>query len=516
MKHLVLGILGVFFLFVLSCEKDAPTSVSQSEKETIIEPQTSAPIILPAPEAIAPVVEPLTPEIIDPPWWSYPTIGFGSGGGLRRPRIMPTCIDGILNQDETDIDCGGPNCDGCDAGERCLIGSDCQSLSCQGGTCVAPSCSDGIQNQDETGIDCGGLVCGACDGSPCSDNSECASGFCFNGQCATPELTCFDDIQNQSESDVDCGGPNCSPCRDGSTCVTGSDCLGGVCATNFCFTSSCNDGTLNLEETDIDCGGSICAPCANGSNCSVGTDCESGFCNAGTCAACGPGSTQACGSDVGECVAGMQTCVGGIFGACVGDTGPATEVCDNLDNDCDGITDEGTTYFADDDGDGFGSVADTTNSCEPTPPAGFVSVAGDCNDAAPAINPSATEICADSIDNDCDGSIDESCVCTPGATMMCGTNLGSCSSGQQTCSATGAWGACSGATAPQIEMCNAVDDDCDGALDEDTTRPCSTICGSTGTQVCTAGAFGACMPPAEDCSNSVDDDCDGMVNEGCP
>ena len=51
--------------------------------------------------------------------------------------------------------------------------------------------------------------------------------------------------------------------------------------------------------------------------------------------------TQACGSDVGECAAGAQTCSGGAWGSCVGEVGPSVEVCNNLDNDCDGVVDNG-------------------------------------------------------------------------------------------------------------------------------------------------------------------------------
>lgn len=76
----------------------------------------------------------------------------------------PTCTDGIQNQTETGIDCGG--------------------------TCApCPTCTDGIQNQDEMGIDCGG-TCAA----PCLVTS-----------------TCEDGILNGDETGIDCGGA-CDPC----------------------------------------------------------------------------------------------------------------------------------------------------------------------------------------------------------------------------------------------------------------------------------------------------------------
>ena len=82
------------------------------------------------------------------------------------------------------------------------------------------------------------------------------------------------------------------------------------------------------------------------------------------------------------------------------------ESCDGYDNDCDGTVDEGvtTTYYQDLDGDLYGSNTVTTEAC--SPPLNYVSIAGDCNDSSAVAYTGANEVC-DGIDNDCDGDSDE-------------------------------------------------------------------------------------------------------------
>jgi uncharacterized protein YkwD len=83
----------------------------------------------------------------------------------------------------------------------------------------------------------------------------------------------------------------------------------------------------------------------------------------------------------------------------------APEVSDGMDNDCDGAIDEGgTRYYRDVDGDGYGTEQGSIVSLEPVP--GFVTLEGDCDDNNREIFPGAQER-FDSVDNDCDGAIDE-------------------------------------------------------------------------------------------------------------
>lgn len=116
-----------------------------------------------------------------------------------------------------------------------------------------------------------------------------------------------------------------------------------------------------------------------------------------------------------------------------------------------------------------------------------------------SVNSNRIEIC-DNRDNDCDGQIDEN------LTRPC-TSSQNCP-GTQTCTA-GVWGACN-APAPTPEVCDNKDNNCNGTIDENLTQPCTNDCG-TGTQVCNAGKWGACNATG---TRACTNDC-GSGNQSC-
>ncbi|MFT5585948.1 MAG: hypothetical protein ACI9VR_003544 [Cognaticolwellia sp.] len=162
----------------------------------------------------------------------------------------------------------------------------------------------------------------------------------------------------------------------------------------------------------------------------------------------------------------------------------AEEVCDGVDNNCDGDVDldavDAPTWYVDSDGDGFGSESDTQVICEQ--PAGYVADNMDCLDDDALSFPGATESC-DTVDNDCDGDVDEE---APDAPIWYpdtdGDGYGDSSQPTQVCQAVGPLIAdgsdCDDSSADispdALEYCDLVDNNCDGFVDEDTAEDTST------------------------------------------
>lgn len=178
---------------------------------------------------------------------------------------------------------GGTRCDGAGKCVECITGADCASLVCQLQVCIAPTCMDGVKNATETDVDCGGPDCAPCAvGQLCSAPSDCLTALCSGTPATCQPPACDDMAQNGAETDVDCGGAACPACGPGLACVIDSDCAGGSCVGNTCV-PTCTDGIQNNGESDVDCGGAACATCGQGKACTVSSDCTGGDCTGAVC-----------------------------------------------------------------------------------------------------------------------------------------------------------------------------------------------------------------------------------------
>lgn len=220
----------------------------------------------------------------------------------------------------------------------------------------------------------------------------------------------------------------------------------------------------------------------------------------------------------------------------------AVEFCDGIDNDCSGAIDDGavdaSTFFEDLDGDRFGGEA--LLGC--AAPEGFVSIGGDCDDANPDVHPARGELC-NGIDDDCDGRVDAEPVDAVYVDLD-GDGFGGVETATFTCTPEAGTIAIGGdcddadsAIHPDAsESCDGIDNDCDGRIDDEDSVVDPTEWFPDADQDGSGTAtfsVAQCTPPpgpwsldADDCDdfdasigpgaveycNGIDDDCDGVVD----
>ncbi|MGM0556174.1 MAG: MopE-related protein, partial [Myxococcota bacterium] len=444
---------------------------------------------------------------------------------------------------------------------------------------------------------------------PCTEDADCASGYCLDTEagllCSTE---CSDDAEcgtewvcdppNYGSADSICFPPTNDICA--TDCTSDSDCsvYGSLCVeidgrsvcSRSCDQRAC-PSDYNCTETDsvdgttsFQClpGAGTCGDCtdSDGDGFGVGADCSQIDCD-DTDSDVNPDASERCNGADDNCDGVVDEGCGCDFdgetdGVCAtatvdgdGDCAQpsdyeADEVsCDGLDNDCDGVVDEGCD--CDFNGSSEGVCANSTigsdgNCAQPTDYESDETSCGDTLDndcdgvvdegcpcdydgnsdgvcgtatiddtgncAAPTTYESDESTCGDGLDNDCDGAEDEGCACDYNneSDGVCGTATRDSS------------GACQEPTEYEADetACDGADNDCDGQVDEgctctdgDTQNCYSGPSGTAGeglcqqgTQTCSGGTWGSCdnevLPTTETCGNNTDEDCDGLVDEGCP
>ncbi len=224
----------------------------------------------------------------------------------------------------------------------------------------------------------------------------------------------------------------------------------------------------------------------------------------------------------------------------------AEELCDGIDNNCDGVADDADLqiWYQDADGDGYGDLESAVETCMSLP--GYVTLGGDCDDIDSSIAPNATELC-DGIDNNCDEVVDDDAV---GRTVWYldadGDGYGDVNQSLETCTqpsgyvvdATDCNDQSAVAYPSGTEVCDGVDNDCNGQTDDQDSGLQNALlwyldADGDGFGLDTVTATGCSAPPSfiaqnNDCNDldatispngievcdEVDNNCDGAIDEG--
>ncbi len=360
-----------------------------------------------------------------------------------------------------------------------------------------------VANSNQSDVDNDGIG-DACD--TCTDIDHDGYGNPASATCTHPEADCHDDDPAVNPGHAEVPG-------------NGTD-------------DDCNAATPDCVDADADgysVSGGVCGPVdCNDSNASV---------NPGHAEVPGNGVDDDCNAATPDCVdadGDGYSVSGGVCGAIDCNDANASvhpgaaESCNGVDDNCNGTIDEGVTitFYRDADGDTFGNLAVTTQAC--SAPAGYVANSTDCNDSASSVHPGAAEVC-NGIDDNCNGQTDEG-VSTTFYRDADGDNYGNPAVTTQACAQPAGYVInntdCNDANASvnpgKTEIPgNGLDDDCNPA-----TKDCKDL---------DADGYGNpasadCAHPQLDCNdananinpgmteipgNGLDDDCNPATPGGC-
>ncbi len=470
--------------------------------------------------------------------------GFCQGG------VEPTteACNGVDDDCDGEVDEGGDSI--CDDGFTCNGMEVCSEGACVAGEPTDCSdldgpCADGVCSDKDGGC----IAVPKENGADCDDGEFCTiDGVCNAGVCETTPRDCSAESDQCNVAVCDEAADACVPqpvadgtsCDDGQFCTETDVCAAGVCGGaprdcsgegDQCNTGTCDEATDACVTTPVTDG----VACDDGLYCNTGETCQAGACTGGAPRACGAqgGSCrdgvcdEAADACTGDPVADGTPCDDSLFcttgdqcqaGNCVG--GPEPD-CSSADGSCQvGVCDENLNACAprqamngttcDD-----GRFCTTVDTC----------MSGSCLGGGPPRDCSASTGGDACLIASCDMTLDR-CVtmqdvnnptcCNPAVDAdLDGSN--ECDDCNDTNAAIRPGG---------TELCNGVDDDCDGAIDEDfdgdsdgfsvcAMDPAIFDCDDANPnvnpgrpEVCDDGAGGLT-------GNGVDDDCDGYVDEGC-
>jgi hypothetical protein len=472
---------------------------------------------------------------------------------------------------------------------------------------TGPTCTPSPEICNERDDDCDGMIdegfelqtdpanCGRC-GITCSFANAtplCAAGRCRFDACATghvdldgvPQNGCECALTNNAQEicdgqDNDCDGTadqgfdlssdiaHCGAC--GQACSFAN--AGATCDQGTCKMTTCQPGHLDLDRVPRNGCEYACVPSNGGLEiCDrEDNDCDGDIDESDprVGSACFPDGAVGCNAGTGVCAGpcklGRYVCLPGGLG-CMGAVLPESDVCDGVDNDCDGQVDEDFDLQNDPRWCGAcGQVcslpravnacvagACAVKSCQ----AGFVDLDGQpANGCEYACTADGPEVC-DGLDNDCDGRIDaaDNDLLAPPANFC--VQRGECGKGPggsprypeatfPVCVAPAPgqspdWVCNYPATVELFgpnqvagleTLCDGLDNDCDGSADEDVTPALGSACTDTGVGECkrrgvircaadrtaspVCDVTGVPMPPANhELCDGLDNDCDGQIDE---
>ena len=479
----------------------------------------------------------------------------GTGGCVKSGN--GACTEANTACEIASCDCNGPGDCWYDLDGSFATGCEYLCEKTNGGveTCdgIDNDCDGKIDGADDLaadptiGVICYGDPDGLCATAAHAGVTECQGGLPV---CVGPNLL----KENQTLETCNGVDDNCDGVLDNNPTDVGGSC--GVSA-NF----PCSLGTKQCVGGQLQCVGAV-LPAAMETCNGVDDDCDGLIDKTGamppadSVGACNVPPNAPAGATT-PCKAGTKACLGGVV-ACQGSVGPtgATDSCGD-DSNCDGVLTNQPDFMSDVkhcgncatdcQANAVHTIVSCTNGtcmtqgCEPN----FYDLDGNgtCEYACSFV--SATESCNNKDDN-CNGQVDEN-VMVPSPVQVCGVSASAlspeCTTGVTVACMAGAWkctfpaNVCAGGCSANDEVCDALDNDCDGFVNENVAnfnQPCASddglpppghgACRTTGTFVCSGANGTVCSAMKADCNSlaggctevcdGIDNDCDGIADEG--